>query len=376
MRPLLLALSSLLILVSATAEAVIIASGDGTGNTTAPSPDPGWSSLGASSGFLTVVYMGSGWVLTAAHVGTGSPTFGGTTYTTIPGSMVQFTTGASPADLMVFKVYGDPGVPAADIVATTPSVGTDVIMAGRGRNRGAVTTWLGRDGWLWDVDSNLRWGTNAISDDDVLIVDAGTATQSLATEFDYSTPPPVLGSTHEAQAAIGDSGGPLWVDDGGTWKLAGVIFTVGHFTTQPFDRSVGENLTYAVDLATYRDAILAVVQQPDCDNGLDDDGDTFVDTADPGCSGPGDTSERSSVECDDGIDNDTDTFIDYPADTDCTSPGDPTEGFQPSVPALPAGARALLGAALMAGAAWRLRPRLGAGLMLPIVLAARRYRRR
>ena len=49
---------------------MIIASGDGTGNTTAPADDPGFANVGNRGG-LTGVYLGRRWVLTANHVGEG-----------------------------------------------------------------------------------------------------------------------------------------------------------------------------------------------------------------------------------------------------------------------------------------------------------------
>ena len=49
---------------------MIIASGDGTGNTTAPADDPGFAHVGNRGG-LTGVYLGRRWVLTANHVGEG-----------------------------------------------------------------------------------------------------------------------------------------------------------------------------------------------------------------------------------------------------------------------------------------------------------------
>ena len=59
-----------------------------------------------------------------------------------------------------------------------------------------------------------------------------------------------------------------------------------------------------------------------CDDGLDNDGDGFIDSpADPGCADADDQSERSAdLVCDDGEDNDGDTLIDYPNDLGCIDP--------------------------------------------------------
>ena len=72
-----------------------------------------------------------------------------------------------------------------------------------------------------------------------------------------------------------------------------------------------------------------VTQVPTCSNGLDDDGDGFVDfPADPGCSSATDRSEDSTA-CSDGLDNDGDGDVDYPDDPECSSPDDTSEGGAP-----------------------------------------------
>ncbi len=66
-----------------------------------------------------------------------------------------------------------------------------------------------------------------------------------------------------------------------------------------------------------------------CSDGLDNDGDGFVDyPADPGCSSPGDTDETDPPPppaCSDGLDNDNDGKIDYPNDPGCTDANDTDE---------------------------------------------------
>ncbi len=63
-----------------------------------------------------------------------------------------------------------------------------------------------------------------------------------------------------------------------------------------------------------------------CADGLDNDGDGHIDwPADPGCQGPTDRTEDSPPACNDGLDNDGDGLVDWPADPDCTSPTDGSE---------------------------------------------------
>lgn len=67
------------------------------------------------------------------------------------------------------------------------------------------------------------------------------------------------------------------------------------------------------------------VNNPQCQDTLDNDGDTLTDfPADPGCSSSSDNTE-SSIQCSDGADNDGDTLIDFPADTGCIDANDNDE---------------------------------------------------
>jgi hypothetical protein len=103
---------------------------------------------------------------------------------------------------------------------------------------------------------------------------------------------------------------------------------------------------------------------PDCNDGVDNDGDGFSDEADPGCSAIDDTSEQSDVACDNGLDDDGDEKIDWRGDAsgdpNCTDLTDPSEA--PPPPPAPSAAPAC-----------GLGPELG--LALPL-LAALRGRRR
>ena len=65
--------------------------------------------------------------------------------------------------------------------------------------------------------------------------------------------------------------------------------------------------------------------QTECDDGIDNDGDRFVDLTDPGCSSKDDKNELDyTKQCDDGIDNDGDKFVDM-ADYGCVNPIDVDE---------------------------------------------------
>ena len=242
--------------------AVLIDSGDGTGNTSAPSPDPGWDHVGTPGG-KTAVYLGNGVVLTADHVGPGDLRLGGVVYPLVPGSDVRIDNGdGTEADLVLFAVHPQPPLPPLTIAASPPSVGTPVVMIGRGRNRGAATSWdpdgglpfNELDGYEWAAGSTIRWGTNEISD---LPGERVFDTEVIETVFDAS------GTVHEAQAVNGDSGGALFVWDGGSAELAGILLAVGYFEGQPPETSFYTQTTIAADLSFYRDQIEDAVAMPE-----------------------------------------------------------------------------------------------------------------
>jgi len=71
------------------------------------------------------------------------------------------------------------------------------------------------------------------------------------------------------------------------------------------------------DPITCYDNFGAVACYEICDNGIDDDGDTLVDCADPYCAGDPACLTPGAEICDNGIDDDGDTLVDC-ADPDCT----------------------------------------------------------
>jgi hypothetical protein len=294
--------------------AVIIVTGDGTGNTTAPSDDPGFDNVGSVNG-LSGVYLGNGWVLTAGHVGSGPIEFGGITYQPVPGSFQKLTGGtATFADVALVRMAGDPGLPTIALATTTPTTGSNVVMIGRGLSRGAAASWNGNDGWGWTSPMVKRWGANRVSTTGIPILN----TESMILNFDGPGPAAV---SHEAHVAIGDSGGAVYWKSSGTWYLAGTLFAALNFGSQPANTSLYGNATAAAEVSFYRSEIIAIVSVPACSNGLDDDLDGQIDFPDdPGCDDANDFFEQSPLLiCDDGIDNDLDGFIDFPSDLGCAS---------------------------------------------------------
>jgi hypothetical protein len=249
--------------LASAAPAVLIDSGDGTGNTAAPSPDPGWAHVGVCNG-LTGVYLGDGWVLTANHVGTCDIVLSGVTYPWLHGTAVRLHNDDSTlADLLLFRLESPyPPLGALAIADAPPAEDTPLVLIGRGRNRGAPTSWNPPgpgptyDGYLWGAGVAMRWGTNFLE----TVPDLGTfedflLTHLFSTEFDETG---AGHSVHEAQAATGDSGGAAFASTGSGYELAGIMIAIASYQGQPAETALYGNDTLAADLSHYRDEIVAL----------------------------------------------------------------------------------------------------------------------
>jgi hypothetical protein len=242
--------------------AVVIAGPNGaaSGNTTQGSLNsyttaqslpafPNWDNMvtvnGASGVYLGTA-NGSGWVITAAHVGqlavgSGTINVGGTNY------MVHSGQNIGTADLRLYRIggeLGDPSLPAMSnvIMATTaPSIGTNLLDFGVGarvettansatnsdaaRAPGSNATYF-----EWGSASLMRWGTNfsiplptqygGAGEATATFVAAGYTTNLFYSSFDDPGSPNYL-TTTEAHLASGDSGGGVFALNGGNWELVG-----------------------------------------------------------------------------------------------------------------------------------------------------------
>jgi hypothetical protein len=249
---------------SAPAGAVVIDTGDGSGNDPIPlGDDPGWDSVGIV-GNLTGVYLGRGWVLTANHVGEKDITLAGVVYPAVVGSKIQFMTGASTAaDLAVYRIVGRPKLPEVVLSASPPVAGVDeVTLIGHGWNREpTLTDWTASwtevppgpafySGYKQATGRTMRWGNNVVEETGVIV----TTTESFLVTFDESG-----GVPNESQAVPGDSGGAVFIKRDGAWELAGILFSRLLFTDQPSETAVFGNESAAADVSFYREQILAAM---------------------------------------------------------------------------------------------------------------------
>src|SRR5579862_1912988 len=124
----------------------------------------------------------------------------------------------------------------APLYTATDEVGKACLMIGRGTDRGPAVTTVSMghtttNGWQWGSTNNIeRWGQNAVSN---IYTDTNDfpAAQLLFATFQNN------GATNECALSYNDSGGAMFIQEGGTWKLAGINYTVAN----PFVSTNGVN---------------------------------------------------------------------------------------------------------------------------------------
>lgn len=290
-----------ILLTSTAVQAIVIADGDGNGaptNNTAPVNDPGWNRVGSFSGG-TGVYLGNGWVLTAAHVTTSGAAF------TLNGSSYQYVSGSgqilnNPAgsglsaqtDLWMGQYVpaaGSAPLPAGllTIRSSTPAVGTLGTMIGTGQTQTspnetrfyvdtdvnpyqwAATSFPEANVWYsgfyrtgprdkrWATAPVTRQNGQPLQDRNIL----GRDVRGFGTNF-----------KDEINGGIvvdKDSGSPLFIQNGSTWELAGIahalLMTYRDQGTDPDtkDAVMYGNFSFYSDLSYYAGQINGqVVPEP------------------------------------------------------------------------------------------------------------------
>jgi hypothetical protein len=250
--------------VATAASAVLIDTADGGGNSGVAFRHEPLVNVG-TRGSTTAVYLGSGAVITANHVGAGRVVFHGASYQPVPGSAVRLRNpDASRTDLLLFAIHPQPDLPPLEIASTPPPLESQILIAGNGLDRGSPT-WFdpnGADppgpvvGYRWGSTRRLRYGINRVE----AAPPGGSTfdTRAFSTSFDGDAPGP------EGQAVPGDSGGAaFWRDPSGEWQLAGVILAIEELPGQPANASFFGQKTYYADLSYYRARIEELVALPE-----------------------------------------------------------------------------------------------------------------
>ena len=209
-----------------TARAVIFYStSDPNFNTSAPTgslANSGWQWVGIKGDYAATA-IGPNYFLSAKHIGgnVGDPfVFDGVTYTTVAYYDDPET------DLRIWQV--DKTFPKwAPLYRGSSEEGNSLVVCGTGFPRdGNVMVNGSLAGWHWDLSGTrpLRWGTNTVNS----IVPGGTGYGDLL----YAVFQQGTGDPNESDLADYDSSGPVFINDGTGWKLAGVNLAVdGPFYT-------------------------------------------------------------------------------------------------------------------------------------------------
>lgn len=262
----------LLLLLGISAHAIVQSTGDGMGTITPPSDDPGFGHVGITGNGLTGVYVGNGWMLTAAHVGEQSLTLSSVTYPAVPGSMVQLE--YSPgvlSDLVLVRLATEPPLPPLVLSGTSPVDGNNVTMIGYAWDRApGQVCWnasyvevtcgpfVAHRGFKSAGPFRMRWGRNLVETSGMDVAMGPWTTRGFEVLFDQS------GVTYEAQGVPGDSGGAVFLKRGSQWELVGMMFAITIFDEQPYTTTAmfGQS-TYAADIAWYRTQIESIISAPE-----------------------------------------------------------------------------------------------------------------
>jgi len=227
-------------------------------NTTAPTGtdianwNTGWGTSGGETGWNYVgqvnggggVYLGNGWVITAAHVGAGLTfTVDGGSYSMVAGSAQNIGT----ADLTLFQISTQPNLPSLTLSLNPPvpfsqtQTGSSVAMIGFGGSHGET------------------WGLNTVTQIDQTI-DLHPTFPYVSNDFftvsgQFFDGPASI--TNNYQFVSGDSGGGDFIFNIATqtWELAGINEVTGNGTLN------GQNVNFSgmVQLNTYASQIASIV---------------------------------------------------------------------------------------------------------------------
>jgi hypothetical protein len=196
---------------------ILFRTGDPTANTTEPTgalAGSGWQYEGKFGDFLGTAIAPHHFV-TAKHLGAGPTQFvyHGVNYT------VARSFADPESDLRIFEVAET--LPLyAPLYSRSDEVGQHLVVIGRGTHRGPERIVNGQlRGWQYGAsDSVQRWGENKV---------ASIVGRTLYVLFNQA------GLPQEAHVSSGDSGGAVFLSDGGVWKLAGINSDVDSFSSGP-----------------------------------------------------------------------------------------------------------------------------------------------
>jgi hypothetical protein len=280
-----------IILSAVPAQGVIVDGANGTGaaNVLPGSPPPlnDWDNAGSILG-ASGVYLGNQWGLTAAHIAANGIINPGTVFTLTDGrsfTVDQVSTrvlngDSSPADLILFHLATNPGLPSVTLASSSPALGTQIFSMGNGLTRSSNVQFYNRTGtgpFVWTPLPNstganasgytesspnvYRWGTNVTTGPfgggtPTTVVNAGSGNTTIfASTFDQG------GTSSESQVSAGDSGGPVF--SSGNVLIGINNYAIPLDNDQPANTAIFGNQSGYANIATYRSQIVSVTGVPE-----------------------------------------------------------------------------------------------------------------
>ena len=228
-------------------------------------------------------------MITAEHVGGGQDgpvtLSDGRVLSVVPGSDIQLSNPANigaatgAADLRMFELTADPGLPALTVGTTTPTGGQKVMMIGAGLTASpnlvgwslsagltTGTVWTPTQlplaqatGYNLTSTPQMTWGLNTVQagGDSIIIPTASTNSVVFTTTYI------IHGGAYIAQATTGDSGGGVFSLVNNNWQLTGIMDAVLPLPGQPGGTVVTGDQTYSADLSQYAKEISTVLNSWD-----------------------------------------------------------------------------------------------------------------
>ncbi len=202
---------------------ILARTGDSMENRTPPDNDvagSGWNYQG-DWGSYSGTPIAPQYFLSASHIGQAGGVFvyRGVTYTIAASFQDPFS------DLLMWKINETfPEGSYAPLYTKNDEAGQRIVAIGRGTQRGDPYDLNNTfRGWRWGAgDEVRRWGENVVT----TTVTFGVGNNFLYALFDNP------GLPNECHLSAGDSGGAVFINDGGVCKLAGINYGVdGHFYT-------------------------------------------------------------------------------------------------------------------------------------------------
>jgi hypothetical protein len=234
---------------------------NGTYDTTAPTNAdiPNWTSGWGTSGITgwtyvgqvngaSGVYLGNGWVLTAAHVGAGNCLLDGTTYNLVAnsGQLVDYNPATMvSADLELFQIQTSPSLPSLTLSLALPTAFSPV-------NNGSTVAMLGYGGSA----PLLSWGLDTVTQTNQTIdlTQPPNNMPYISNDFITVNGTTTYGArsvTNNSTVVSGDSGGGDFTYNSalGIWELTGINEVNGTFTNS--SNQVTGTFSGMVQLNTY-----------------------------------------------------------------------------------------------------------------------------